>query len=90
MFLYVYRYVHVSAGVPRRPEESVRSPELELHRGGCELPVVGVGPLEEQQVFLTFEPSLQLQAGRAVLLILERGCDWSFSLACQPFRKMRY
>lgn len=66
MFLYVsvYKYVHVSADVPRRLEESVRSPELELHMGGCELPVVGVGPLEEQQVFLTFESSLQLQAGR--------------------------
>lgn len=79
----------MSADVPRRLEEGVGSPELDLHMGDCELRVVGVGPLEEQQVFLTFESSLQLQAGRAVL-ILEGGYDWNFSLACQPFRKMRY
>ena len=48
------------AWYPRRPEEGVREPGTGL-TGGCDLPCgcweLNMGPLEEQSVFLTNEPS---------------------------------
>ena len=54
--------VHYMQADPRRPEERVRSQGTRV-TGGCELPCgcweLNLGPLEEQPVFLTSEPSLQ-------------------------------
>ena len=55
---------------PQRPEEGVRSPGTGITEG-CELPrgywELNLGPLEEQPVYLTTEPSLQLPMERSFL-----------------------
>ena len=43
----------------QRPEEDVRSPEVRVCKATCKCGELNSGPLEEQEVLLTAEPSPQ-------------------------------
>jgi len=72
----------MSAWCPWKPEKDTKSPGKRVI-GGCELlggcRESNSGPLEEQPVLLTAEPSLQLDIG---LLDLSAGIQQVLTLAC--------